>query len=408
VRTGNLRGLFSVANEYGFYAGSGVTDADAYLRLSSYTTRFNNLDTRWYSGGVPIVKINSVEGVTLNANTTTFEDKRAFSFTDNNDVVAGGLYGRFVSTAIRELKLNIRPTTRASGIYLITEADAGYDTTVQLSAKSGADQASIVLSNNSSSGSQVHVMAMTLLGDSAVFDNVEVTTNVEANTFNGYQIGTSGNDKILRTRSDGYLELDNWIRQEVGQGLFGNASPYAPHWFSHLDGWIGQSGNSSKSFVKLQTAGGVDRGFLYADSSNYVGLLDYSGAWRVKVSATTTDIFGTLTVDGSGEHKLAKATNTYLYAQAVSGDRVKLGVWDSGGAVARKLCLNEAGGFVGVGCSDPAVELDVNGYSVRVRSSYTPASAGATGLKGQICYDGSYVYVCTATNTWKRAALSSW
>jgi hypothetical protein len=37
-----------------------------------------------------------------------------------------------------------------------------------------------------------------------------------------------------------------------------------------------------------------------------------------------------------------------------------------------------------------------------------PASASATGTAGDIRYDADYIYVCTATNTWKRAALATW
>ncbi|MBT9387013.1 glycoside hydrolase family 55 protein [Pseudooceanicola sp. CBS1P-1] len=37
-----------------------------------------------------------------------------------------------------------------------------------------------------------------------------------------------------------------------------------------------------------------------------------------------------------------------------------------------------------------------------------PASATATGIKDQIARDDDYFYVCTGTNVWKRAALSSW
>ena len=33
-------------------------------------------------------------------------------------------------------------------------------------------------------------------------------------------------------------------------------------------------------------------------------------------------------------------------------------------------------------------------------------TATATGTAGQISYDENYVYICTATNTWKRAALT--
>lgn len=38
----------------------------------------------------------------------------------------------------------------------------------------------------------------------------------------------------------------------------------------------------------------------------------------------------------------------------------------------------------------------------------TPASATDTGNAGEVCWDSSFIYVCTATNTWKRAALSTW
>lgn len=35
-----------------------------------------------------------------------------------------------------------------------------------------------------------------------------------------------------------------------------------------------------------------------------------------------------------------------------------------------------------------------------------PASATASGTKGQWAQDGTYIYLCTATNTWVRAAVA--
>jgi hypothetical protein len=52
--------------------------------------------------------------------------------------------------------------------------------------------------------------------------------------------------------------------------------------------------------------------------------------------------------------------------------------------------------------------LQVNGNRVRIATAKTPASASDTGTAGEICWDSSYIYVCTATDTWKRAALSTW
>lgn len=37
-----------------------------------------------------------------------------------------------------------------------------------------------------------------------------------------------------------------------------------------------------------------------------------------------------------------------------------------------------------------------------------PATAGATGVAGTVLVDSAFLYVCVATNTWKRAALSTW
>lgn len=37
-----------------------------------------------------------------------------------------------------------------------------------------------------------------------------------------------------------------------------------------------------------------------------------------------------------------------------------------------------------------------------------PASASATGTTGEIRIDANYIYVCTATNTWKRVAIATW
>jgi hypothetical protein len=40
--------------------------------------------------------------------------------------------------------------------------------------------------------------------------------------------------------------------------------------------------------------------------------------------------------------------------------------------------------------------------------SATPASASAAGTVGTMSWDASYIYICTATNTWKRVAIATW
>jgi hypothetical protein len=66
------------------------------------------------------------------------------------------------------------------------------------------------------------------------------------------------------------------------------------------------------------------------------------------------------------------------------------------------------GGNVGIGTSSPSAALDVNSDKIRLRTAKTPSSATDTGNAGDICWDSSYLYICTATNTWRRIAHASW
>jgi hypothetical protein len=52
---------------------------------------------------------------------------------------------------------------------------------------------------------------------------------------------------------------------------------------------------------------------------------------------------------------------------------------------------------------DSSVDTVKHGGTAR-----TPASASATGVAGEVCWDTNYIYVCVATNTWKRAAIATW
>lgn len=82
----------------------------------------------------------------------------------------------------------------------------------------------------------------------------------------------------------------------------------------------------------------------------------------------------------------------------------------TGGSEVFRAWWNVAGAkpFFGFWTNAPTQVVDINDDSVRVRTSKTPASASATGNAGQVCWDANYLYVCTATNTWKRTALATW
>ena len=76
-----------------------------------------------------------------------------------------------------------------------------------------------------------------------------------------------------------------------------------------------------------------------------------------------------------------------------------------------QLTANGLGGYcgiealVGIGCTDPSSQLDVDSTSIRIRTS-TTKTASNPGVPGEIVWDANYIYVCTATNTWKRAGIT--
>jgi len=67
----------------------------------------------------------------------------------------------------------------------------------------------------------------------------------------------------------------------------------------------------------------------------------------------------------------------------------------------------DSSGRLGVATSTPTATLDVNADTLRLRTARTPASATATGNAGDICWDANFVYVCTATNTWRKASITA-
>jgi hypothetical protein len=101
---------------------------------------------------------------------------------------------------------------------------------------------------------------------------------------------------------------------------------------------------------------------------------------------------------------LSLGPGTGLQLQGASGSSAKKIQTYDGAA----LSINALGNNVGIGTSSPSAVLDVNSDTLRLRTARTPASATATGNAGDHCWDADYIYVCTATDTWKRTAISTW
>jgi hypothetical protein len=85
----------------------------------------------------------------------------------------------------------------------------------------------------------------------------------------------------------------------------------------------------------------------------------------------------------------------------------------NGATTGGNIALQPSAGSVGVGTTNPAYLLDVDGTAQATQYKLSalntaPSSATDTGTLGEIRVAADYIYVCTATNTWVRAALATW
>lgn len=76
-----------------------------------------------------------------------------------------------------------------------------------------------------------------------------------------------------------------------------------------------------------------------------------------------------------------------------------------GDTVPNLFYVDASADSVGINTNSPTARFDINAEIFRLRVPYTPASSADVGLRGYICTDSEYLYVCIADNTWKRVPL---
>jgi hypothetical protein len=168
--------------------------------------------------------------------------------------------------------------------------------------------------------------------------------------------------------------------------------------------------------AQLEINGGVSRTDYWTPAGKYSAKLGL-------VTGTDTDIYAGIT----GSYQAGTSANLILQARfsdlgTVNGVVLKNSTSDtgglaicsllatSGGAVETERARIDSSGRVLIGTSSDSggALLQVNDNRIRIATANTPASAGATGTTGEIAWDADYIYVCTAANTWKRTAISTW
>lgn len=154
----------------------------------------------------------------------------------------------------------------------------------------------------------------------------------------------------------------------------------------------------------------TDTGMYYA--STYIGF-SVDGAVRCKMASTGITFYENLIFD-TGQRILGRSDDSVSApAYAFSGSYSDYGMYMDTTTGEVSVANNGAKKF-GVDADlitaydDMKVtgDLYITGDILELQTPFTPSGSGASGTAGDIAWDTNYLYVCTATNTWTRIALS--
>jgi len=155
---------------------------------------------------------------------------------------------------------------------------------------------------------------------------------------------------------------------------------------------------------------------LYWGSTSSAG---NTGGKKLETTSTGVTVTGALTAGG-----LTYPTVNGTNGQVLTSDGAGNVAWGAGGGGGASVTISDTPPAASAGDLwwesdsgrlkiyyqdvDSAQWVDVAPPLAPALSSNAPATASSTGSAGDIRYDSGYVYVCVATDTWKRAALTTW
>jgi hypothetical protein len=240
-------------------------------------------------------------------------------------------------------------------------------------------------------------------------DQVAISTNGTGRVFVGASgrlgLGTSSPAELLNVNGNialdtAVLNTPKFLQFRANSNGSGTPSYGGITWYNF------QWDATKRAEISSGPDGSVAAGYL-AFSTGSVGITEHmriSAAGSVGIGTTspgellelsaTTDPKIQFTDVGNVISKIGISTSTALTFEHNGSERARI---DSSGRL-----------LVGTSSDSGGALLQVNGNRIRIATANTPASAGATGTTGEIAWDANYIYVCTATNTWKRTAIATW
>lgn len=160
------------------------------------------------------------------------------------------------------------------------------------------------------------------------------------------------------------------------------------------------------SQYKLPLYSGTTDGLINSDIQFYLGRMNINKTW-----VSGNNVIDARGISGAGEAVIKTETfeNNSYYVELYSkfDNNNKAGIRNATGNIIKQ---NNTGDVtIGNGSIVAKTTGILEAVQFKISSLNTaPASATATGTLGEVRITATYIYVCTATNTWVRTALTTW
>jgi hypothetical protein len=298
---------------------------------------------------------------------------------------------------------------------------------------------------------------LTDAGNAAVYasDNVVLETNSDGNVTQQWIFNASGNLTLpageINTLSSGNL----YIGAESGKAVRLAANAGASAWNFNSNGSVTFPDNTLQSTAGTNYSNVQLTSYLPTYSGNIGGIL-VTNPMVVFGNITAGFAFPTVSfanviftggglangyaqlniqnIDSVGTQNSADfiatapdGTDTSKYIDmGINGNNYSSSSWTVSGKNDGYVYINSGNLTLGTDTPNTTVKVHVGGTlaanvvatfsnsnvtiggNLIVSNTYVPTANSSAGSKGQISYDSSYIYICIAANTWRRANLAIW
>jgi hypothetical protein len=224
-----------------------------------------------------------------------------------------------------------------------------------------------------------------------VSTGLSLTAGSASVTAMGFQSGffiTSGNgNTLIGANSGGNIRAGSWNNAFGISALFTNQSG------SHNVSVGGQSLYSNTTDFNV----GIGSNAAFNSTSSGIVAIGYNAAkFQSDGSTALTGGASSIYIGTNVKGLNNSDSNTIVIGASAIADGANTTVLNTTSTTSTKI----------EGTSSST--LIVSGQNLRLVTQRTITTASDTGVKGDICHDSNYIYVCVATNTWKRVAISTW